>query len=299
MDLSDYRIFLELARGLHFGRTAKELGMSASALTRRVQGIEEELEQHLVIRDHREIRLTAAGSRFRSFGQSQLEQWDQLRNDLRDEAAAPTGSLHIACTVTAAHTVLPHLLSTYRRLYPSVTLRLITQDATRSLAQLEAGEVDLAVIPTEPNTSEHLAAVVLGETDFSFIGPADLSAWQDALKACPQILKDLPFVAPIGGLERKRLNDWFKSKKFEPLLVAEVRGNEDIIAMVSLGAGLGLVPNLVLENSLLKQGVQIISSLNAPPGYQVSLCTRTRNLERRNIQLFWNLAERKGEEAPN
>jgi LysR family positive regulator for ilvC len=299
MDLSDYRIFLELARGLHFGRTAKEVGMSASALTRRVQGMEEELEQRLVIRDHREVRLTAAGARFRSFCQSQLEQWDQLRSDLREEAAAPTGSLHIACTVTAAHTVLPRLLSTYRRLYPLVTLRLITQDATRSLAQLEAGEVDLAVIPTEPNTAEHLAATVLGETDFSFIGPTDLSAWHSSLNACPQVLDDLPFVAPIGGLERKRLNEWFKTRKLDPLIVAEVRGNEGIIAMVSLGAGLGLVPNLVLENSPLKHGVQIISSLNAPPGYQVSLCTRPRNLERRNIQLFWDLAELRGEEASN
>lgn len=291
MDLSDYRIFLLLARTLHFGRTAKEVGMSASALTRRVQGMEDELDQQLLLRDHREIQLTAGGARFRAFCQSQLDQWDQLKSDLREEAAAPTGNLHIACTVTAAHTVLPRLLTTYRKLYPGVTLRLITQDATRSLSQLEAGEVDLAVIPRDAESPDQLVATVLGETDFSFIGPLDLSQWHEALTSCPPALEELPLVAPIGGLERRRLNGWFKSHRQEAQIVAEVRGNEGIIAMVSLGAGIGLVPHLVLENSPLRTKVQVIQELKAPPGYKVSLCTRPRNLARRNIQLFWELAE--------
>jgi hypothetical protein len=37
--------------------------------------------------------------------------------------------------------------------------------------------------------------------------------------------------------------------------------------------------------------VREIKGLRLPPGYEVSLCTRKRNLERRIIQLFWKLAE--------
>jgi LysR family positive regulator for ilvC len=73
--------------------------------------------------------------------------------------------------------------------------------------------------------------------------------------------------------------------------VAEVRGNEGIIAMVSLGAGLGMVPELVLQSSPLKEKVEVVKSVSAPLGYNVSLCSRPRNLERRNIQLFWQLAQ--------
>jgi LysR family positive regulator for ilvC len=291
MDHSDYSIFGHLARTLHFSRTAKMVGMSASALTRRVQAMEEELGQRLLIRDHREIRLTAAGTRFLSFCQQQGEQWEGLLSDLKSEAAAPTGSLHIACTVTATHTVLPKLLSNYRKLYPGVTLRLITQDATRSLAQLEAGEVDLAVIPTEDDAADQLAVTHLGSSEFSFIGPSPENPWRHVL-ACPQLdLSEVPFVVPIGGLERKRLNAWFKEHRVEPQIVAEVRGNEGIIAMVSLGAGLGMVPELVLQSSPLKEKVEIVQSVSSPTGYNVSLCSRPRNLERRNIQLFWQLAQ--------
>lgn len=290
VDLRDYELFVQLSDTMHFARTARKTGMSPSALTRRVQAMEEELGHQLVIRDHRELGLTAAGVRFRSFAQSQVEQWNQLGSDLREEAASPSGSLNIACTVTAVHTVLPKLLSKYRELYPGVTLRLITQDTTRSLNQLEAGEVDLAVIPTEENAPDNLKKIVLARTELTFIGPKVPGTWAEALKGKKPDYAEVPFIAPISGLERRRLEDWLRARRIAPHIVAEVRGNEGIIAMVSLGGGVGLVPRLVLSSSPLSHSVVELSELGAPPGYDVSLCTRGPNLERRVISLFWQLA---------
>ncbi len=290
MDLRDYELFVQLSETMHFARTARKTALSPSALTRRVQAMEEELGHQLVIRDHRELRLTAAGTRFRAFAQSQVEQWSQLGSELREEAASPTGTLNIACTVTAVHTVLPQLLSRYRALYPGVTLRLITQDTTRSLSQLEAGEVDLAVIPTEEEAPDNLRKVVLARTDLAFIGPKEQGAWGETLKLKKPDYAEVPFVAPISGLERKRLDDWFRARRIDPHIVAEVRGNEGIIAMVSLGGGVGLVPRLVLSTSPLAHSVVELTELCAPPGYDVSLTTRGPNLERRVIGLFWQLA---------
>lgn len=290
MELSDYRYFVHLSETLHFARTAHALGMSPSALTRRVKGMEDEVGQSLLLRDHRSIRLTAAGERFRVFARSQIDQWEELQNELREESAHPRGELHIACTVTACHTVLPQLLSKFRREYPGITLRLITQDATRSLSQLEAGEVDLAVIPTDGDLPPTLEHIVLGRTDLVFITSLEESEQSVALARCPPDLSEVPLVAPISGLERKRLFHWLKERDLEPHIAAEVRGNEGIIALVSLGGGLGLVPRLVLENSPLRGKVREISQLVPPPGYDVSLCTRRRSLGRRVVELFWEQA---------
>src|SRR5690606_3122865 len=163
--LDDFRYFEELARTLHFARTAKSLGMSASALTRRIQALEEQLGRDLLVRDHREIKLTEAGARFRVFARMQLDQWEQLQNELCSDAAAPVGELKIACTVTACHTLLPNLLSEFRQLYPGITLRLLTQDASRSLVQLEAGEIDLAVIPTDDQMPAGLSKIEIASTE--------------------------------------------------------------------------------------------------------------------------------------
>ncbi len=292
MEHRDYEAFEHLAQSLHFGHTARVLGMSASALTRRIQGIEEEVGQLLLHRESKDIRLTAAGRIFRQFARSQLDQLEELRNELRQEEESPSGELHIACTVTACHTVLPRLLARLRREYPGVTLRLITQDAARSLLQLEGGEVDLAVVPAEPEGLDPLASVVLGRTNLCLIAPRHDASIEASLNRSPPALSELPYVAPLGGLERERLLNWPALEGKKPRIVAEVRGNEGIIAMVSLGSGVALVPELVLESSPLKDTVRRVEGLSLPPGYDVALCTRKRSLSRRVVRVFWDLVDR-------
>jgi LysR family positive regulator for ilvC len=129
----------------------------------------------------------------------------------------------------------------------------------------------------------------------AFIAPKDLSllgeeAPSDAARFRARHLESVPLVVPIGGLERERLDQWLERQGIVPRVVAEVRGNEGIIAMVSLGSGVGLVPELVLSNSPLIEGIRVLERIPAPSGYQVSLCARPRNLKRRVVEAFWNLA---------
>jgi LysR family transcriptional regulator, positive regulator for ilvC len=310
MDLEDLKTFEHLATSLHFGKSARARGMSPSALTRRIQALEAEVGQPLLVRDQRQVQLSSAGSVFRTYAREQLERWQQLQASLRAEAETPSGELNIACTVTACHTILPTLLSRFRQRYPGITLRLLTQDAAQSRTQLEAGELDLAVIPTEPvaprksttASASLLATKVLAHTSLAFIAPRDRTlldeAWTElssprtrantrrGVEAFP-----LPLVAPIGGLERQRLNAWLERRHMRARIVAEVRGNEGIIAMVSLGCGIGLVPELVLTHSPLQSTIQVLRELAPPRGYDVSLCVRPKALERRVVAVFWNLTQ--------
>lgn len=293
MNLEDLKSFEHLAQLLHFGKSARARGMSPSALSRRVQALEAQLGHTLFIRDPRQLRLSPAGELFRRFARRHLEQWEELLAALRDESEAPTGELNIACTVTACHTILPTLLTRFRQRYPGVTLRLVTQDAAQSRLQLEAGDLDLAVIPTDPEHLEGLAVTALGSTRLAFVAPLELSllgqAGSAGTPARPASLAQLPLVAPSGGLERKRLNAWLAEHRVVPRIVAEVRGNEGILAMVSLGCGVGLVPELVLASSPLRSSVQVLNELPAPRGYQVSLCARPASLKRHCVQVFWSL----------
>lgn len=295
MNLDDLKHFEHLATTLHFGHSARAQGMSASALTRRIQALEDAVGQPLFVRGQRAVQLSDAGQTFRRFARQQLEQWEQLQNTLRAEQETPTGELNVACTVTACHTILPTLLGQFRQRYPSVTLRLMTQDAARSQQSLEAGDLDLAVIPTDTRGAGSLSILPLASTRLVFIAPRDPSSLgeltldTDSLQRS-SALANVPLVAPIGGLERKRLDEWLARRKVVPHVVAEVRGNEGILAMVSLGCGIGIVPELVLASSPLRDNVVVLDKLTPPRGYQVSLCARPVSLQRRVVEVFWNLA---------
>jgi len=163
------------------------------------------------------------------------------------------------------------------------------------LDELRRGEVDLAVIPRDPSEPSDLAECALGETRLIFIAPRELELLgapelQARLKEkCPD-LTGVPVVLPLAGLERKRLEGYFAERKLEPRVVAEVRGNEGVLAMVSLGSGISLVPELVLAASPLARSVQRLP-LAAPPGYLVSLCARPKTLRRGAAHAFFQLAE--------
>ncbi|WP_134090297.1 LysR family transcriptional regulator [Olivibacter sp. XZL3] len=62
MDIQQIRNFLTLSEELHFWRTAEITNITQSALSRQIQGMEEELGVRLFERNKRNVSLTASGT---------------------------------------------------------------------------------------------------------------------------------------------------------------------------------------------------------------------------------------------
>lgn len=282
--------FLHLAESLHFARSAKALHMSPSALTRSIQRLEEELGHQLFQRTKRRVALTRAGEIFREHARAQVAAHARLVEALGSEAQAPTGELRIACTVTACHSVLPRLLDRCRGKYPGVHLQLSTSDASRCMQALESDEVDLAVVPEPDHPGAHLRFVRLARTELSFIAPASDPELARRARQGGQHWNGLPTIMPRRGLERERLDAWFEQQGARPDIYAEVDGNEALLAMVALGCGVGVVPELVRKDSPLRGRIEQVDVKRPPRGYHVSLCAKARTLARRTASVLWELA---------
>jgi LysR family positive regulator for ilvC len=59
--------------------------------------------------------------------------------------------------------------------------------------------------------------------------------------------------------------------------------------MVSLGCGVGVVPELVRAGSPLRAAIAPVHVADPPRGYDVALCAKRRTLARRNVAAFWQL----------
>src|SRR3954464_13038824 len=113
MDYDALRLFVHLARTLHFLRTSRECHVSPSALSRTIQRLERDTGWPPFERDRRTARLTPAGaplcpvrltpacSRCAAHARDTLERWDALRRDLRGSADTLEGTIAIFASVTA------------------------------------------------------------------------------------------------------------------------------------------------------------------------------------------------------
>lgn len=291
---SDLAAFLQLAESLHYARSAKALHMSPSALTRCIQRIEAELGQPVFQRTKRSVALTRAGELYRDYARAQLTARAHLREALAAESSAPTGELRIACTVTACHSILPKLLARCRARYPGIHLQLSTSDAARCMQRLEDDEVDLAVVPEPDQPPRALGFVRLAHTALSVIAPSADKELGRRARLGGKHWDGLPVILPRGGLDRERVDSWFVQHLAEhgarPEVYAEVEGNEAILAMVALGCGVGVVPELVRKDSPLRGRIEQVSVSKPPRGYHVSLCAKQRTLTRRTAAVLWELA---------
>jgi LysR family positive regulator for ilvC len=289
MDIRELEIFLTVAETLHFGRASQACNLSPSALTRTIQRLEEELDQVLFVRDNRRVVLSPAGEKLRVFARQSLQEWQSFRSTLR-EGEAVTGPLSLYASITAVYSLLPDLLEAFRTAYPEVQLELRTGAAEQAVTLVSSGEIDLAVAALPDRHRSQIEFLPITTTPLLFIAPG--AGMVAGLSPEGELdLSRAPLVVPQSGLSRRRLDQWLKEKRITPNITSEVSGNEAIIAMVRLGVGVGIVPQLVLERSPFRDEVRVLDGGPQLEPYIVGLCSTRRNLQRPVVRAFWELAE--------
>lgn len=292
MDTRELEIFLTVAELLHFGKASQACNLSPSALTRAIQRLEEKLDQPLFVRDNRTVTLSPAGVRLKSYALHTLQEWRSFQASVKCEQAI-SGTLSLYASITAVYGILPQLLESYRNGYPGVQLVLRTGAAEQAVAQVQSGEIDLAVaaLPERRNSGMEFLPIVTTPLVFIALkqGGEATAAWHEGRLD----LSQAPLVLPQNGLSRSRLDQWLKERRIAPNITSEVSGNEAIIAMVRLGCGVGIVPQMVLERSPFRDEVVVLENAPRLEPYVVGLCCGKKNLKRPSVQAFWDLAEAK------
>jgi LysR family positive regulator for ilvC len=295
MDYDSLRLYLHLSRTLHFLRTSRECHVSPSTLSRAIQRLEQEAGWPLLERDRRTVRLTPAGARFAEHARDTLERWERLQREMGDKDAL-RGTISIFASATACQSFLPELLSGFRQQHPEIHIKLETGYAADALEMLERGRVDVSVAALPRAVPRALVSRVLLHTPLVFVAPTKPCEVERLCAARPLAWDALPVVLPSGGLAREAADRWFKRHGVSPPLYGEVPGSEAILALVSLGCGVGVVPRLVLDKSPLRANVRVLPASTSQGQselgeFRVGVCTQRRKLASPLVRAFWDVIE--------
>ena len=158
-NLNDLLAFVTVAREGSFTRAASTLGVTQSALSQAIRGLEERLRIRLLTRTTRSVAPTAAGERLaRAIGHrfDEIEAELDALTELRDK---PAGTVRITCGDNVLRAVLLPKLTPLLREYPDITLEFDMSYGFRNIVadRFDAGvrlgttiDKDMIAVPIGP-----------------------------------------------------------------------------------------------------------------------------------------------------
>lgn len=140
--LAAMEVFVRVADTRSFAEAARQLNMSAPAVTRAVASLESFLGTRLFTRTTRAVRLTETGDRFWEDCKRILDNVAEAEAAARGSFNRPTGTLTITAPVIFGRIYILPILTEFLDLYPDVTGRLVLLD--RPVNLIDEG-MDVAV----------------------------------------------------------------------------------------------------------------------------------------------------------
>tara|TARA_R110001583_G_scaffold26571_9_gene95859 strand:+ start:1520 stop:2401 length:882 start_codon:yes stop_codon:yes gene_type:complete len=292
MDIKSLKLFLHLSQSLHYSQTAQALHVSPSMLSRCIQRIEDELGVVLLLRDNRSVMLTDAGHVFKQYALKQVELWEVLKQDLKASKSELEGQINLFCSVTAAYSHLPPILDRFRQLHPKIEIKLNTGDSAIAVDQVLQEQVDFAITAYPDSFPTGLYFKKLAEIPLSIIAPTIECALTQQINEAIIDWKNIPFILPEHGAVRHRFDNWFRKFKVgKPHIYGTVAGHEALISMVALGCGVGIAPDVVVENSPVRERVKNINSEASIQSFDLGVCCNKKRLQEPLINAFISCVE--------
>ena len=251
-NLSDLLAFLAVARDRSFTKAAAKLGVSRSALSHTLRGLEARLGFRLLTRTTRSVSPTQAGERLLQTAGHHIEEIEaelEALSELRDK---PAGSIRITATEYASNSVLLPKLAKLLPQYPDIKVEIIVD---YGLTDIAAQRYDAGVRWGEQVAKDMIAVRIGPDMRMAVVGAPSYFATRSPPKK-PQDLTDHNCInlrlPSHGGLypwefekSRRKLN-----VRVEGQLV--LNSAPQMVNAALAGFGLASVPEGMVEPHLAK-----------------------------------------------
>jgi len=145
IDFDGVQAFVAVAEQGGFGKAARSLSLTQTALTRRVQKLEGYLGARLLDRTTRSVSLTPVGRDFLPQAQRLVGDLTSMVSRLRDASREKRGELTIACIPSMAYQWLPAYIRRYAERYPGNRIRILDLSSAPVVEAVMQGQAEFGV----------------------------------------------------------------------------------------------------------------------------------------------------------
>jgi len=249
-DLGELAAFAAVAAERSFTRAAGRLGLSQSALSHTVRGLEKRMGLQLLARTTRSVAPTAAGAALLKDLAPALERIERSLAEAQKRRERPAGRIRLILSRTAAHLVLLPKLAQFARAYPEIVLEVTTSNDP---VDLVAGEYDAGVQIGEFIQRDMIAVRVSGDVRLAVVGSPEYFRSHKA----PRTPRDLKDHACLGfrfssGLYRWEFEKGRRAVTVSPQGPVTFDDPDLVIQAVLRGMGIGTAMEATLAPLIAK-----------------------------------------------
>ncbi|MDP7723157.1 LysR family transcriptional regulator [Mycobacterium sp. TY814] len=272
MELRQVEYFVAVASEMSFTRAAERVHVVQSALSSSIAKLERELQVQLFDRSRQQIRLTAAGERFRTHANEVLRVARTAADSVSEFRGSLSGTVEFGSLISFGPMDVARALGEFHSANPFVRLklRLSQSGASAYLSALLDGSLDLALVSVPNRFPPQLDMQLLFEEPMVFVCRDDHGlAGRKRLRLSDLAGEELVSYPPEFGL-RRLIDDAFHAVGVKPQTFYEVpAGFADIADLVVNGLGTTFMPESEARRFPALRSVE----LSAPVVWQVYLAS--------------------------
>ena len=270
-NLNDLLAFLAVGQERSFTKAAAKLGVSQSALSHTIRGLEERLGLRLLTRTTRSVAPTEAGERLLRTVGPRFEEIDTELAALSELREKPAGTIRITATDYAADTILWPKLTKFLRQYPDIKVEVVID---YGLTDIVAQRFDAGVRSGEQVAKDMIAVRIGPDLRMVVVGaPTYFAARSKPTRPQELIGHNCINLRPLthGGLYAWEFEKDGHALKVHVESQLVFNGTFQMLNAALAGFGLAYVPEDVAQPHLAKRRLTRVLEEWCPPysGYHL------------------------------
>jgi DNA-binding transcriptional LysR family regulator len=279
-DLYELALFHLVVKHRSFTRAASIVGLTQSAITRQIQGVERALGVELLKRTTRSITLTPAGKFLSGEAARLLGDVESSLRTFQQEFANAPKEVRVNVSRSIGLAYLPGFFHSNLRKLQNVSYRLHFSRSEEILSALEVDEQDIGVLNPPRRLPATLEVTHRFKDVFTLIAPAERASEYSALRAGRDrewLASQQWFLYDEGSTTGRQLRHWARKEGLRFRKHSQFDNFDLIINLVSLGMGCSIVPARALALYAQKKNIR---RLNYPGRFTRELVVVVRRRQK-------------------
>lgn len=250
MDLANLNAFIAIAETGSFSEAGERLHLTQPAVSKRIAGLEQQLDVRLFDRLGREVNLTEAGRALLPRAYQILGVLDDTRRALTNLNGEVSGRLTLATSHHIGLHRLPPLLRAFTRSYPQVALDIQFLDSEVAYEEILHGRAELAVITLAPESREPVHAVPVWDDPLDFVAAPEHPLARNQAVTLADVARHPAVFPGDNTFTHHIVRRLFEGQGLTPNIGMSTNYLETIKMMVSIGLAWSVLPRTMLDDQV-------------------------------------------------